>query len=95
MAFQFPSLTTVDKALVTATGFVIIIGGLALEYADVIHLSHDDIGILTAVVGVATTISTYLAKGPAQAKKEIAARKARRSAPRKKTKPVVTPPEAP
>lgn len=84
MALSFPAFTTIDKMLVTATGFVVTVGGLILEYGGVIHLPGTWLAVVGGIVGIATTLGTYLAQGPEAAAKQIEARKADR-APAKRT----------
>ena len=74
-----PSITTIDKALVTGLGFVITVGGLVAKWGGYLHLPASWTLIAAGVVGVATTLMTYLAKGPEQAAREIAARKTARA----------------
>jgi len=57
---KLPSFTTIDKAIVTALGFVITVGGLVAEYGGLVHLPSGWLAICAAVVGVATTLLTYL-----------------------------------
>ena len=63
----------------TGLGFVITVGGLVAKYGGYLHLPASWTLIAAGVVGVATTLMTYLAKGPEQAAREIAARKTARA----------------
>lgn len=81
-----PSFTTIDKAIVTALGFVVTVGGLVAQYGGVIHLPAGWLAIAALLVGGATTLLTYLQPNAKSGQRQVK-RAAKKAAKKKPTPP--------